>query len=60
MSATCWCGSGPAPGLALVGPYGRAAGFSTSVCRYFYGTDAEARAADLEPKWRAWLTAQVA
>lgn len=46
-------------GLLLVGMYAKPTGISTSLCRYFYGADAEARAAELEPTWRAWLSEQV-
>jgi hypothetical protein len=28
---------------------------NVSVCRYFYGEDAEARRAEGEPRWRQWL-----
>jgi uncharacterized protein YndB with AHSA1/START domain len=46
-------------GLVLVGLYVKPTGVTTSLCRYFYGADAAARAAELEPAWRAWLTALV-
>lgn len=53
----------PSPGMLLLGTYDQgvtshsAAGPSTnvSVCRYFYGDDADARAADAESHWRDWL-----
>jgi uncharacterized protein YndB with AHSA1/START domain len=53
----------PGPGIAIVGTYDKGAtsegaeGPSTnvSVCRYFYGEDAEARRAEGEPRWRQWL-----
>lgn len=59
----------PSPGLALIGTSGAAAspgemeekvgkgsGTSVSLCRYFYGDDAAARATESEPRWRDWLT----
>lgn len=53
-----------APGLVLVGvhdtssagPDGPGArGSRVTVCRFLYGDDAAARAADVEPRWRSWL-----
>jgi uncharacterized protein YndB with AHSA1/START domain len=59
----------PAPGLVLVGTHQSrnapaemevklgmsAGGASVSVCRYFYGEDAGARAAESERRWREWF-----
>lgn len=49
---------GAAPGLALVGTFDKGAHKNVNVCRYVYATDgaaAAARAAEVEPAWRAWL-----
>lgn len=46
---------GPSPGLALIGTNDRGGATTVSVCRYFYGADAEARATSSEPAWRDWL-----
>lgn len=58
----------PAPGIALVGTHqsraglgeveaqiGKRKGTNISLCRYFYGDDAETRATESEPRWREWL-----
>jgi uncharacterized protein YndB with AHSA1/START domain len=50
----------PSPGVALVGTadaanLGGSPGTTLSVCRYFYGDDAETGAADSEASWRDWL-----
>jgi uncharacterized protein YndB with AHSA1/START domain len=47
---------GPAPGVMIIGTYAWGQGVQASVSRFCYGDDAEARAADLEPKWRAWMS----
>jgi uncharacterized protein YndB with AHSA1/START domain len=55
----------PSPGIVLVGTYDKGAtshdaagqGTSVSVCRYYYGEDAETRRAEGEPRWREWLAA---
>lgn len=46
----------PAPGVVLVGTYAWDQGVQASISRFCYGDDAEARAAEMEPKWRAWLS----
>lgn len=46
----------PNPGIALFGTHQKGGSTRVSVCRYFYGTEAEAQAAEAEPTWRAWLT----
>lgn len=46
----------PAPGVALVGTYDKGQGTSVGLCRYFYGENAAALAAESEPRWRDWLT----
>jgi hypothetical protein len=46
----------PSDGAALVGTYEKGADTKVNVCRYFYGDDAEARAAESETLWRDWLT----
>ena len=46
----------PSPGVALVGTYDQGGGTSVSLCRYFYGEDAIALAAESEPRWRDWLS----
>jgi uncharacterized protein YndB with AHSA1/START domain len=45
----------PSPGIALVGTHDRDGSTTVSVCRYFYGDDAEARVAGPEASWRSWL-----
>lgn len=45
----------PAPGIALIGIYGIGDATNTSMAFYFYGDDAEERAAASEPKWHDWL-----
>jgi hypothetical protein len=60
----------PAPGVALIGALGppsglgdvesdmgKSGGTTVSVCRYFYGEYAAARAAESELRWREWLAA---
>lgn len=47
--------SEPAPGIALIGTYGVGTSINASVSLYFYGENAEERAAASEPKWRDWL-----
>lgn len=42
-------------GVALIGTYDKGSGTNMSLCRYFYGDDAEKRAAATEPRWRDWL-----
>lgn len=51
----------PSPGAVLVGVtdapnLGGSAGTTVSLCRYFYGDDAAARADSGEASWRDWLT----
>jgi hypothetical protein len=51
----------PSPGLVVVGTHDAAnmggdAGTTVSLCRYFYGNNAAALAAEREPRWRDWLT----
>jgi uncharacterized protein YndB with AHSA1/START domain len=51
----------PSPGIALIGTTADAnlsgnSGTNVSLCRYFYGDDAGARAADSEATWRDWLS----
>jgi uncharacterized protein YndB with AHSA1/START domain len=46
---------GDSPGLVLLGTHDRAGVTTVSVCRYFYGESADARAAASEPLWRKWL-----
>lgn len=50
----------PCPGIALIGTYSTGDGTNTSMAVYFYGEDAEARAADSEPRWRDWFDATFA
>src|SRR5690606_15672247 len=50
----------PSPGVALVGisdaaNLGGDGGVNVSVCRYFYGDDVTAQAAESETSWRTWL-----
>lgn len=58
----------PSPGIVLTGTHessatlseaevnvGKRTGTNLSVCRYFYGDDAGARATASEAAWRAWL-----
>jgi uncharacterized protein YndB with AHSA1/START domain len=46
----------PAPGIAMFAASEMSPGtVNVSVTHYFYGDDAAARAADAEPRWRAWL-----
>ena len=45
----------PAPGVALVGTYDAGPRINASMSIYFYGDDADARAAASEQKWRDWL-----
>lgn len=60
--------SAPSPGVVLVGTHataaslgdieakiGKDAGTNVSVCRFFYGDDTDALAAESEPRWREWL-----
>lgn len=59
----------PSPGLLLVGTHysvgspgevesqiGKGAGTSVSLCRYFYGDQAQTQAAESETRWREWLS----
>jgi len=51
----------PSPGIAGVGitddaNLGGSGGTTVSLCRYFYGDDAAALAAESEARWRDWLT----
>jgi uncharacterized protein YndB with AHSA1/START domain len=45
----------PGPGVALLGTYSTDAATNVSLCRYFYGDDADSSAAAAEPVWRDWL-----
>lgn len=50
----------PSPGVALIGTSDAPAltgapGTNVSLCRYFYGDNAEALAAESDPRWREWL-----
>lgn len=45
----------PESGVMLIGSYDKSTGTNVSVCRYFYGDNAQSRAAACEPKWRDWL-----
>ncbi len=45
----------PAPGIALIGTYGTDSGTNASMVLYYYGDDAEQRAAASEPRWRHWF-----
>ncbi len=45
----------PGPGIALLGTYSSGETMRVSLSRYFYGDDAQARAARSEPALRAWL-----
>lgn len=58
----------PSPGIVLTGIHespatlsdtelavGKQPGANVSVCRYFYGDDADAQASVSESQWRAWL-----
>ena len=47
---------GEVPGIALVGIWGMGETFTLSVCRFFYGADADEAAAATEPRWREWLS----
>ena len=46
----------PSPGIVLSGSYDKGTGTHVSLCRYFYGEDAAALAAQSEPRWRDWLS----
>lgn len=45
----------PGPGILLAGTYDKGAGTNVSLCRYFYGDDAEARATASESECREWF-----
>lgn len=45
----------PAAGAALIGTYGLGDAANASMALYFYGDDAEQRAAASQPGWRDWL-----
>lgn len=45
----------PAPGVALIGTYGAGPRVNVSASIYFYGDDADTRAAASEQNWRVWL-----
>jgi uncharacterized protein YndB with AHSA1/START domain len=47
--------SAPAPGVAIIGTYGREGGVNASMSLFFYGDDAEQAAATSEPLWQDWL-----
>lgn len=49
-----------APGMAMFGTYATGETTRASLCRYFYGSDADAQAAQSEPALREWLTKIVA
>jgi len=44
-----------AAGIALIGTYRAGNATNASIAFYFYGDDAEQRAAASEPRWRDWL-----
>jgi uncharacterized protein YndB with AHSA1/START domain len=46
----------PSPGVAVVGTYDNGTGSNVSLCRYYYGDNAAALAAESESRWRDWLT----
>ena len=46
---------GDVPGVGLFGIYGAGGPIRLSVCRFFYGPEAEKTAAATEPQWQAWL-----
>jgi uncharacterized protein YndB with AHSA1/START domain len=47
----------PSAGVALAGIHERDGSVSASLCLFVYGEGCDARAAELEPGWRSWLTA---
>ncbi len=48
----------PAQGIALLGSYRLEDKARVAVCLFFYGDRAAELAAELEPRWRAWLEAR--
>ena len=44
-----------ADGVALIGSYTMGDKVNLSACLFFYGDDADKRAAEAEPKWQGWL-----
>jgi hypothetical protein len=42
-------------GIALIGSYGMGDKVNLSACLFFYGDDADKRAAESEPAWQGWL-----
>jgi hypothetical protein len=46
----------PAAGVALIGTYGSGESVNASMGVYFYGDDAEDRAAMSSRKWQDWMT----
>lgn len=45
----------PSPGVAAVGTFEGPSSTSMIICRFFYGDDAAARAAETEPRWKEWV-----
>lgn len=50
----------PVPGMVIAGTYANGEATRVSLCRYFFGDDADAQAARSEPAWRAWLNSTLA
>jgi hypothetical protein len=46
----------PAPGIALIGTYDTGESVNVSSSLYFYGDDAEDRAASSSRRWQDWMT----